>query len=422
MTLLYSPACVVALLWFLPALAFSGRAIEGPGLLSWLCLGLQLGLLSKAAERPRVLWWVPLVQVIWVNSHELFWIGPLLVLVFAVDAARKSGAVGLDVSKWLVVFAASVGTCFANPYGLDGVLSPWRCARAIAAGGEFYFDRIPMLRPYVGFYAEHGLDVYVVLEWLVLVATLVSFTVASRRGLFSPLRAALFVGALILALGHVADAAVFSLVAGFCLVSNVGDVYGRELRGYAHLDAVNCSTLLFFLFAILAVTAQGWAALAGERHRFGLAEDPRADRFPLAACRFARGEGMPSVVFVAPLGAASVFSLDNEERRVYADARMGSSSRETLERYFEILERMDIRSPDYHPGTPWEDELRLVGGRHATVILGRPTQMMEIHGLLASPQWSLVHADRKAAVFLHHETAEALELGPADPAPLFAGP
>lgn len=411
-----------ALLWFLPALAFSGRALEGPGLLSWLCLGLQLALLARSGERPHILWWVPLIQVIWANSHELSWIGPLLVLAFAVDGIRRRGPSDRSVGTWLAVFAVTVGACFATPHGLDGVLFPWFRGRAIAAEDELYLDRFAMLRSYVGFHGGQGLDVFVLLEGLVLVATLVSFVVAFRRGLNSPLRAVLFAGALMLALAHVADAAVFSLVAGFCLVSNVSDVHGRELRGYVHLDVVNCSMLLSLLFAILLVPSQGWSSLAGERHRFGFGEDPSADRFPLAACRFAQGEGMPSLAFTAPLGVASVFSLGGGERRVFADARPGSTSRRDLERYFEILGRMDIRSPDYDPGAPWEDELLLANGHHATVILGCDTHLMEIHGLLASPRWVLVHADRKAAVFLHHETARALGLGPADPTPLLGGP
>ncbi len=406
-----------ALFWILPAICLTGRAVEGPELVSWVCLALQLHLLLRATARPGTLWMVPVVQIVWANGHELQLFGPFVVGALLLDPSLRAR---FGVRRSTTVLLATVVATLANPFGWRGVLFPFERWGAIAREGTFYTERVASLRSYVGYYSGHAIDVYLLADLLLLLVTLASFVAAVSRSRFVPARLLLFLGALALAAARVEYAAVFSIVAGVVFVSNLTDAYGSQLAANLRRDRFNCAVLALYFVLIVAVPTQLWSEFAGRQHRFGFGEDPKAERFPEAAARFAGEAHMPQCAFVAPLPGASVYAYYNApDRDVFASPRIGLTSRATLERYFELLDRMDIRSPDFQLSAPWEEELRLDDGDYAAVLLERRTQLMQIRGLLVIPTWILAYADRKAAVFVHEETAERLGLDAADTASLF---
>ena len=66
--------------------------------------------------------WLSLLQVIWVNTHVFFILGPLLIALFWLQASidgRKNHAQALTLSFWL-----TLGMCLINPSGLAGALLP----------------------------------------------------------------------------------------------------------------------------------------------------------------------------------------------------------------------------------------------------------------------------------------------------------
>src|SRR5262245_23426070 len=71
---------VAVVLCCLPALVLlSFRLDPRPEILSLLCLGCYLGVLSRVDDRPALVWLLPLVQLLWVNVQGLFILGPFLV-------------------------------------------------------------------------------------------------------------------------------------------------------------------------------------------------------------------------------------------------------------------------------------------------------------------------------------------------------
>ena len=72
------PIAVIAACW-LPALAaMSSRFDPRPEVVSLLGVTAYLTVLFRTDRAPVLLWLLPLVQVIWVNSHALFVLGPLI--------------------------------------------------------------------------------------------------------------------------------------------------------------------------------------------------------------------------------------------------------------------------------------------------------------------------------------------------------
>ena len=79
------------------------------------------------------LWILPLVQVLWVNTHGLFILGPFLVGLFTVSkialrpprSISESKAILKEPLLWVLV--ATFLACLLNPRGIDGALFPPTC-------------------------------------------------------------------------------------------------------------------------------------------------------------------------------------------------------------------------------------------------------------------------------------------------------
>jgi tetratricopeptide (TPR) repeat protein len=156
---------VVAVLCWLPALVlFAFRLDPRPEVFSLLYLGCFLAVLSRAEGRPTVMWLLPLLQVLWVNTQGLFILGPILVAMYA--AARGAEVLWrytrgtlvwgeADRRWWRHVGGASlavVAACFVNPYFLDGVRFPFDLYPKVADPNnpyKKYIDELQSATDYV---------------------------------------------------------------------------------------------------------------------------------------------------------------------------------------------------------------------------------------------------------------------------------
>ena len=158
------PMSVIAVCW-LPALgAMSARFDPRPEVLSLVGVAVYLAVLFRTDRTPALAWLLPLVQVLWVNSHALFVLGPIIMGAYLVDHAAGSikqrvatGELGDRLGRrwWLHVggAAAAVGpACLMNPYGLRGALFPFELFPKITAwGGPYksYVDEFMDLKTFV---------------------------------------------------------------------------------------------------------------------------------------------------------------------------------------------------------------------------------------------------------------------------------
>jgi tetratricopeptide (TPR) repeat protein len=156
---------VVAVLCWLPALVlFAFRLDPRPEVFSLLYLGCVLAVLSRAERRPALLWLLPLVQVLWVNTQGLFVFGPILVALYAtargavISWQYLSGSLlwGEAERRWWRHLGgaglAVVAACFLNPYGLDGVRFPFDLYPKVADPNnpyKKYIDELQSATDYV---------------------------------------------------------------------------------------------------------------------------------------------------------------------------------------------------------------------------------------------------------------------------------
>ena len=154
------PSWVGAACW-LPALALlSGRFPPRPEIFSLLGVAAYLAVLLRANDNPAWVWALPLIQVVWVNTHALFVLGPIILGLYVIDrvaSVRPCGVVGPGKPadgpargrRWLHIGGATVAValaCLANPYGLRGTLFPLELYPKISAWGGLYKSHIEEFR------------------------------------------------------------------------------------------------------------------------------------------------------------------------------------------------------------------------------------------------------------------------------------
>ena len=118
-------------IWMLGLCALQRRMILRPDLFTMIALGVQLGALDAFMRgRTRALVAIPIVHVLWANSHQLF---PLSLLVQGLclgDLVRQR-----DRRRSVLValaLAASLLLTFATPLGWRIVLAPLRTAQSLS--------------------------------------------------------------------------------------------------------------------------------------------------------------------------------------------------------------------------------------------------------------------------------------------------
>jgi hypothetical protein len=88
------PAWLKVLFWIPAVIAISGRGYERPEMLTQLFLALWLYIGFHIEERPRLIWWLPAIQLVWVNCHALFVLGLVVGACYVADVMVRDSRKG----------------------------------------------------------------------------------------------------------------------------------------------------------------------------------------------------------------------------------------------------------------------------------------------------------------------------------------
>lgn len=418
------PASIKALLWLSPIISISGRGYERPEVLTQLFLAIWLWIVSQVERRPRLMWWLPVLQLIWINCHALFILGLVVGGCYLVDYLLRSwmgGRLGLaeapavpGIRPLLWCIPAGLLVSFLNPYFEEGALFPLVLYRKFSIEQAFYAVRIGEFQRPIEFVRRHGLtNIYAIAQLAIFALGAASFVyLLIWRRRWSPYRLLLFAGFANLAWEATRNANIFALVGGVVLCANVQDFWAplflNSRRGQR--IAAGMATAAMILGIALVVSGV-WGRTVGEGRVFGMGERP--NWYAHAAAKFAGNPEFPPRAFVAHMGQASLYTYYNgPDHKVFMDPRLEVNSQNTFRRFEDILGRMAVADRG------WEVSLRDDQGRLPVVILDSRYSRAAINGLLNTPSWRMVFADPAAAVFLETTLADHLNLPPADPAPL----
>ena len=422
------PAWTKVLLWLPAVIVISGRSYVRPEMLSLFFLAAWFLVLDRMRERPRLIWLLPLIQILWINCHALFVLGVVVGAAYAVDfavrswcrgrfglepiSARQSGTT-LTIVSLLVLLAAVV-----NPYFERGALFPLELYRKFSVDQEFYGQRIGEFQQPIDFIRQFGLtNIYLQAQVALWVMTAASFVWLGFHRRWSLMRLLLFIAFSHLAWEASRNSNLFAIVSGTLLCGNCRDAialrYG-EKGGSEWFGHRLCTqgTVVGVVCLLLSVIGGVWAQYGGEGNTLDLGTPD--DYYMHDAAKFAGQKGFPTSAFVANFGQAAVYAYHNApNRKVFMDGRLEVCTRKTYEQ-FELARKLLLEGD-----RRFVELIRGPDGRVPAILLDRRSAPVEIYALHQMPEaWRLVFADGTGAVFLDVPTADRLGLPDADPTPL----
>ncbi len=210
-------------LWMLAFFAASNRMMVRPEMFTFLFLAIFMVILRKEIRaHTHLIWLLPVLQVLWVNMHSLFFLGPIVVAIFAISdliiARSHSGEIAslsfspLDEGRlrkgWLIPILLVFVACLANPLGWRIFLLPLRLLTRITTTGSAFYETVSEFQKTT---TLQGLRPDV-LAWQVLAITTTGVLLAFWRRLRLSL-VAVFTIFLVLSCMAVRNIALFGLVA-----------------------------------------------------------------------------------------------------------------------------------------------------------------------------------------------------------------
>lgn len=266
-------------------LASESRFRVRPEVLTWVFLGLDLWILELRRNRRRdLLFLLPLLQLFWVNTEGLFFIGPVLMGISVLSS--RLGPSGPD-PKLLKYSVWSLVACLDNPYLLKGTLLPFSFLSTLGSSEIFKytvqefqppwtFPQLPGTPVPSYLLAYKGFSIFL---FLLLLAT------ARRRKIHEWLTVLLFFSLSVLAVRNIP---LFMIACAPLAVAAWGDLPWSWVRKFQ--QAFLSKT--FMAFALTLFLAGFSARLATNAHyvsnrlsdRFGLGLD--RDSLPVRACGF----------------------------------------------------------------------------------------------------------------------------------------
>ena len=99
-----------------------------PEVLSYLFCGLFIWILVRVRSRPAAWRWLaalPILEILWVNSHIFFFLGPCIIGAFLIDQIIRDHRNRHTVEQLAAAFFASIAATLVNPFGFAGAAAPF---------------------------------------------------------------------------------------------------------------------------------------------------------------------------------------------------------------------------------------------------------------------------------------------------------
>ena len=407
-------------------------------------------LLARAARAPRGLWLVPILQVVWVNCHGFFVLGPLVLLAYAtewvVERLRPPGrpADRPPARTFVAVGLLSLLACLVSPYGAKAFTLPFEQFHTLGSAA-LYRAAIGELKTAGDFIAVAGIwNPYLLAYFASALLGLGSFVLCARRAEVRLFRVLIFAAGVYLAWTATRNAALCGVIAVLVTTWNFDDALAarpladpaptkksrgrapagkvahgsqrsqrlkepKDARTSAHRRPEPNAVLLVAVGALgLATVSGALYAWSGEGRRVGLGERPRW--FAHDACAFLARPDLPERIAAYNISQAAVcIAHGAPQHKQFMDPRLEVNTQETFERYLAAIRRL------WNNDISWEKALGIDYGRPdeiPAILIERGPLGRAAEILSHDSRWRCVFADELATVFVTARFAEQHHLPP----------
>lgn len=384
------PAAIVMLLAVITARWSLGLR---PVILTYLYLGIFLYILEAGYIRSRkLLWLIPLVQVLWVNSQGLFILGPIILACYAagsfVGAKFNSEETRHEPGRLLILLAATAAASLINPYFLEGALFPFELFTRISGELPEFSNTISEFFPPFSQNAVQSYGFPWALTLFILFGSF-SFLLNLKKLPSYMARLLIYIAFLYLAIKAQRNIGLFCLVSVPIIGQNLADLT-RE-KGSARLKrAVTAALVVVTLFNLLLIAMApggGLYARLGASMRFGLGVEERY--YPMRAVEFIASHDIKGNVYNhINFGEVFVWKL-SPGKKVFIDGRLEVYDAET---YRQSL--LPFAQPDQ-----WPEFVKRFGIGYTLLSTLEPWSRELVAKLANDPDWPLVYADGTALIF-----------------------
>jgi hypothetical protein len=346
-----------------------------PQMFTFTLASLLLWMIERGEHRPRLLFWIPPLFLLWLNLHAGFALGPALLLAYGVGLMMET-AVGntplQEVRPILLRVLLLLLVCLAlvpfNPSGAHLYLYPFH---TLLSSG---------MRSFIGEWRSpdfhEGLYRPLLLVWLFLLTAVASFRSRPKGRVLVPLLLTGFA-----ALDAVRHIPIFVLLAMPVIAAALPAAAAATL---SERRPISSRFRPLFNAAVLVLMAgfvsARWISLAHY-------QDAReAEQFPQQGVRFLRSGDYPRNIFVYyDWGGYAIWKL-YPEYRVFIDGRADLYGGELLH---EFKTAVELRTGWREVLDTWKVEAVLV-----------PPSSAMAQALLLDPHWHTAFRDSKAIVLL----------------------
>ena len=403
----------------------SPRFVPRPELLSFVLLAAYLLVLDGYPGCGRAIYLLVPLQVLWVNVQGIFAVGLALIGCYWIAATlaflpvprswrEASGCTAYEWRRLTLVLVLATAGCFANPYGLEGVLFPLQLVSRVT-GGSLFSVRIGEFRPPF----ESGYAPPLAYAWAgLLVVAGISFLLNVRRLHLGRLLAVAAFG--LLSTQSLRNMALFAWVAVPGIAANVGALLGRgdhqpamaraerrrgaersRLAGLAPRVA-EVAVVAALAFLVSMVATNRFSRFLDVDNEFGFGVSKLS--VPVTAVEFAREAGLSGRPFnCLAMGGYLAWRLF-PAGRVFIDGR--------LEAYPESVFRVYFRTMD--DPRVWPEVTGRYAFDYALLYHVWGNRFPLARYLATGHGWTLVYYDETVSLFVptdeeHHVVRERAE-------------
>ncbi len=271
------------LIFLAAILATERRFIVRPEIFSWLYLSLTLLILESRIHRTRnLLFLLPVIQLLWVNTEGLFMLGWAAIAAYGISGWLQEKRVDRALFPY---FLLSIAADFLNPYGYKGLLFPFVLWTRLQASNIYKQTISEFFTPWhflTGQNLQYDSYLHIFIFFALVLFSLLLAIPSIRQRKFHEI--SLFVIFLFLALMAVRNIPLFILIDAPFLAVCLADWTAKPRWGWLYGPQTAIGLTLFLVLLGLRVGTNAFYLSDRRNDRMGLGLD--TDRLPVKAVHY----------------------------------------------------------------------------------------------------------------------------------------